>query len=130
MVWHAAQWLVNAYSPGANLSAGASAYERVGFAAVCQLFSHDPIVVARNFGLSTPELRSHCPVASLPTSRCGVWPSGSFGFGGDQSPVFRLTRSMSSALPVRNSQPGPASNVLAYSFSTAAVSCSGSIVTE
>src|SRR6185295_4335515 len=81
--WHAAQCLPKAYSPGANSSFGASAYERVGAAAVRQLFNHVPMVVARNRGSSTPEFRIHCPVTSLPTRRCGVWPSGLLGLGSE-----------------------------------------------
>jgi len=114
--------LVKKYSPVANSIFGASAYERVGAGAVRQLFNQVPIVVARKRGSSTPELRIHCPVTSLPTSRCGVWPSGFDGLGGEYSPSFRLRRSMSSDVPVRNSHPGPASNFAAYSFRTAGVS--------
>ena len=81
IVWHAAQWLWNLYWPSSIFSSGASANEMPVFFAVCQLFNQSPIVRARNFGLSSAELRIHWPVVSLPTSRLGVWPSGLFGSG-------------------------------------------------
>src|SRR3954471_4896143 len=109
MVWHAAHLVLNAYSPGSKSIFGASAYERVGLAAVCQLFKQLPIVVARNLALSRLELRIHCPVASLPISRCGVCPSGPAA-GSEYRPSFLLISSISDFLPVRKSQPGPVWN--------------------
>ena len=71
------------YSPRSRVSAGTFAYDGAAFLAVCQLFSQSPIVRARNFGLSSAELRIHCPVDSLPTISIGVWPSGFDGFGSE-----------------------------------------------
>jgi hypothetical protein len=64
--------------------------------------------MARNFGFSTEEFRIHSPVGSLPTIRVGWCPSRFHALVWKDKPSFLLTSWMSSSLPVRNSQPGPA----------------------
>src|SRR5258707_952628 len=130
IVWQAAQWFLKVYSPRSKVNAGTSAYDFTGFLAVCQLFSQSPMVRERNFGLSSAELRIHWPVASLPITSIGEWPSGFDGFGSEYKPSFLLICSMSDNLPVRNVQPGPTSYFAAYAFSTSGVSWSGSMVIE
>src|SRR5262245_32699701 len=108
MVWHAAQWFRNVYSPTSNVARGTSANE--GSALVAPLFqpsSQSLIVRARKPGLSRAEFLIHWPLGSLPTSTLGVCPSGFSGFGSEYSPSFLLINSMSAALPVRNVHPGP-----------------------
>src|SRR5260370_874231 len=66
-----------------------------------------PIVVARNCGLSTAELRIHWPVGSLPTMRLALWPSLLAKSRTLDKPSFLVASLMSSSLPVRKNHPGP-----------------------
>src|SRR5258706_15363887 len=129
MPWQAAHRVLNRYSPlPAPGMAAAAAYVLTGFP-----FLHPKkslIIAARNFGFSTAEFRIHSPVASFPTIKVGWCPSRLHASVGDDRPSFLLTSRLSSSLPVRNSQPGPARKRFAYARSTSGVSGAGSMLIE
>ena len=88
------------------------------------------MIEARKRGLSTAELRIHCPVGSWPTIRLGRWPSRLAASVIEDKPSLLLKSWMSCSLPVRKSQPGPAWNFCAYALRTSGVSRLGSMLIE
>src|SRR6058998_2694156 len=64
------------------------------------------MVVARNRGLSTAELRIHWPPASSPIMRLALCPSRLSASRRRDNPSFLATSLMSSSLPVRKEPAG------------------------